>query len=82
MNKFIIATRIPSFQEMLNNANGIFIDNNDLNSLINSFEYCIKNIDEIRTISINSKNYILKNYTWEIQAKKIFSFIHDNINYA
>ena len=70
----IIASNLPSLNEVLNNKNSLFCNPGDSNDLVNKINLILDNKKLADELSYQAHNDV-KKYTWEERAKKILDFI-------
>ena len=73
--KAIISTDLPVIREVLNENNSILVPY-DLESWVEKLDYLIKNEELRKKLGNYAHKDFIRNYTWEIRANKIFSFLN------
>ena len=74
-NRPIICSDFPVFREVLNENNSILINSNNENEWIDSIKL-LSNKKIRERLASNAYEEFKKNYTWQIRAKKVLSFIN------
>lgn len=68
--KPVIACRGEGTEDyIINRYNGFLIKKQDLNELVETLRYCIKNPKKMKIIGKNAKKTIINNYTWSNSVK-------------
>lgn len=73
--KAIISTDLPVIREVLNENNSILVPY-DLESWVKKLDYLIKTEELREKLGNNAYEDFIRNYTWEIRANRIFSFLN------
>ncbi len=74
-NCYVIATDTGAISDIINEKTGKLIRKGNVEDIINSIEWVLKNRQEANEISTNLQKEIRTNYTWEHTAKEFLKYI-------
>lgn len=76
----VICSRALGFLEIINNNyNGILVNNQNIDEIVNNFLFLIENKDIRHKLGINGRNYVLENFSKNIYKDNIIKFYNDVI---
>lgn len=77
LNKPVIITDLPNYKFIIeNNKNSLVLINDNMpDSIANGIEYFVHNVTQLKIEASNSRNFIINNYLWDMQAERLNKFI-------
>lgn len=72
----IVASKIPSIEEIVSSNEVVFFEPDDKQSLIDKINQVLQNPNESNKLTVNARNKV-EDYTWDKRAKKIIDFIYE-----
>ncbi len=77
----IIATNVGGIPELITHEkNGLLVDPNDPDQLLNSVNELLENKDKATSMAHAGHDFVVKNLTWEILLPKYIKFYEDLLN--
>ena len=71
----IIASKLKVYGHILNNRNSILVEEDKIEQWADQINLVFNNLKKFKYLKKNSK-LIIKNYSWDIRAKKIIEFVN------
>ena len=59
---------------------GILVKPRDIDTLVEALDFLLSHPEEAKAIGERSRNMVLKNYTWEKNAKRTIEVYHEVLN--
>ena len=72
----IIASQIPSIEEIVSDNEVKFFEPDNVESLINAIDNILQDQDSAKKLAKNARVKV-NDYTWRIRAQKIIKFINE-----
>ncbi len=72
----IVASKIPSIEEIVSSNEVKFFEPDDVESLTNAIDNILQNENSANVLAKNARVKV-NNYTWQVRAKKIIEFINE-----
>ena len=81
LNVPVVATKVGGIPELIEHEkNGLLVDPNDPNQLLNSVNELLENKDKAACIAQAGYDFVVKNLTWEVLLPKYVKFYEDLLN--
>lgn len=81
LNVPVVATKVGGIPELIEHEkNGLLVDPNDPNQLLNSVNELLENNDKATSIAHAGHDFVVKNLTWEILLPKYIKFYENLLN--
>ena len=78
LNVPVVATKVGGIPELIEHEkNGLLVDPNDPNQLLNSVNELLENKDKAGSLAREGYNFVAKNLTWEVLLPKYVKFYED-----
>ena len=81
LNVPVVATKVGGIPELIEHEkNGLLVDPNDPDQLLNSVNELLENNDKAASIAHAGHDFVVKNLTWEILLPKYIKFYENLLN--